>query len=84
MKNVFLIFAFILLITSCAKENKAPTANAGIDQSINEEAIVTLDASASSDPDGDALTYHWTAPPGITLSSQTEGKANFYCSRSQY
>jgi hypothetical protein len=59
------------------QSNQAPTAQAGADQSINEGALVTLDGSASSDPDGDALIYSWVAPSGITLSSATAAKPSF-------
>ncbi len=44
-------------------QNAAPIANAGPDQSIAlsaESVEATLDGSASSDADGNALTYSWT------------------------
>jgi hypothetical protein len=40
--------------------NRAPTAVAGIDQNVSLGTVVTLDGSASSDPDGDLVTYVWT------------------------
>jgi hypothetical protein len=47
-------------------ENRAPMANAGDDATVDAGTSVMLDGSASSDPDGDALTYAWAlaAPDG--------------------
>ena len=57
--------------------NQAPNANAGPNQTVNENTLVTLDGSGSTDANSDALTYSWTAPSGITLSSATVAKPTF-------
>ena len=50
-------------------ENAAPTAviatnPTSVPAGDNNQTIVTLDASGSFDPDGDALSYEWTAQSG--------------------
>lgn len=48
-----------------------PVANAGPNQTVNEGATVTLDGSASTNGGSGTVTYLWTPPAGITLSSNT-------------
>jgi hypothetical protein len=48
--------------------NSAPVANAGANQSVDEQTTVTLNGSASSDPDGDTLGYSWTQTAGVTVT----------------
>ncbi len=48
-------------------QNSAPNANAGSNQSVQVGDWVTLNGTASSDPDGDLITYSWnivSAPSG--------------------
>ncbi|MCC5867740.1 MAG: VCBS repeat-containing protein [Gammaproteobacteria bacterium] len=47
-------------------QNTPPVADAGPDQTVSPGTEVILDGSASSDTDGDALTFGWLleAPPG--------------------
>ena len=59
--------------------NRAPTANAGSNQTVDTEATVTLDGSGSSDPDGDTLSYSWEkqAGPSVALSSAAVSNPTF-------
>ncbi|MFT3838765.1 MAG: myxosortase-dependent M36 family metallopeptidase [Myxococcaceae bacterium] len=58
--------------------DRAPTAAAGNDQTVNERVLVTLSGSGS-DPDGDAVTYGWiqTAGPAVTLNNATTATPSF-------
>jgi len=44
-----------------------PIANAGPDQTVKEGDAVSLDATASSDQDGDGLSFSWTQINGTTV-----------------
>jgi len=60
--------------------NHPPIANAGPDQTVNTLALVTLDGSGSSDPDGDyPLSCFWTQTggPAVTLSDPHGLSPNF-------
>lgn len=63
-----------------SSSNRSPTSNAGADQSVASAASVTLNGSASADPDaGDTLTYAWSqvSGPGVTLSDPTAVSPGF-------
>jgi PKD domain len=71
-----------LTATAVSGANVAPVANAGAPQSAALAAIVNLDGSASSDANGDTLTYAWSLeskPVGsaAALSFSTNVKPNF-------
>ena len=74
-----LLFLFLVALAGCSSSgsdsdggttpaNRAPTANAGAAQTVNEFAQVTLDGSGSLDPEGAALTYSWTQQSGTNVA----------------
>lgn len=70
----------VTIVASTA--NSAPMANAGIDQSVVANTVVNLDGTASSDPDGDQLSYQWSflsipANSTAVINSPTTAAPNF-------
>lgn len=62
-----------------ALDNQTPTANAGPDQAVAANALVTLNGSASTDGDGTIASYSWSQTSGtaVTLSSATVAQPTF-------
>jgi len=48
--------------------NILPEAKAGVDQTVNENTLVTLDGSASDDSDGSIVAYEWEQEQGIPVT----------------
>ena len=84
LRNLVRVFALasLSLFTACGggnsstgTTNNAPVANAGTPQSVVVDSLVTLNGSASSDANGDALTYNWSLTSKPTGSSSALSKA---------
>lgn len=62
--------------------NHPPRADAGTDQVVEGPATVSLDGSASSDPDGGTLSYLWyqAAGPAAVLDLPTAARPTFQAS----
>lgn len=56
-----------------------PSADAGRDLTVNEGDLVQLDATGSSDPEGDALSFTWvqTQGPTVVLDDPTAARPTF-------
>lgn len=62
MRRSISIALALLLVAACGEEDVAslPVADAGFDQVVQIGQAVTLDGSASHDPQGAQLAYRWT------------------------
>src|SRR5579864_4046736 len=65
--------------------NSPPVADAGPNQSLPGAATVTLDGSASFDPDGDPITFQWTreSGPAVNLANPTAAITTFQAAAGQ-
>lgn len=84
-----LILVLMLTMISCGDDDGGDpgpvgtlTADAGTDQTVAVGDMVTLNASGSTDSDGDAFTYSWqfiTTPAGstVTLNNPTTATPTF-------
>ena len=59
--------------------NDTPSADAGTDQNVNENDVVTLNATGSTDPEAQGLTYTWvqTSGPAVVLSNASAAQPTF-------
>lgn len=68
------------VIVNVSNTNRPPTANAGTDQNVTEDDVVTLDGTGSRDPeDGAPVQFFWTqvAGPRVNLSNATVPQPTF-------
>ncbi len=66
-----------LVFDKAPQPNKAPTAKAGADVSITAGESVTLNASASSDSDGEIASYEWKEEATVLSTNASFTKSDF-------
>ena len=66
-------------IVNITGQNEPPQADAGVDQTVNEGDIITLDGSSSVDIDGGIASYYWTQTggPDVFLYDPTSSQPTF-------
>lgn len=74
--SALLLPLLLIGLTGCPPGNSLPVPDAGPDQSVSLGDTVTLNGTASTDADGDTLTYQWiftSRPEGSTASLSNVG-----------
>ena len=68
------------VVINVTGENDPPRADAGPNQNVDEETIVTLDGSNSSDPDDGIESHLWkqTSGPSVSLSDPQAVQPTFF------
>jgi hypothetical protein len=71
--------AVVDTLVNVAGDDDFPIADAGDDQTVNENSVVTLDGLGSVDPEGENLSYSWrqSAGPSVTLSNPAAEQPTF-------
>jgi hypothetical protein len=83
LRRLFLLIAMpLIMLVGCparSSSNNPPEAKPGDNQVVAAGTNVTLDGSASSDPDGDALAFFWKQTRGasVALSSASTPQVTF-------
>jgi hypothetical protein len=74
-----LLLVTVVVTAPVTAENQPPNASTGPDRDVIEGTTAELDASNSTDPDGDALGYNWTvvAGTGVNLSDADTATPTF-------
>ena len=84
--RVACLLIFVLMVAGCGggdgedePSNSAPDARAGVDQTVVERTVVTLDGSASTDSDGTIVSYTWSQVSGtpVNISGANSVRATF-------
>ena len=71
-KGSYLSFSIVFLILNVLYSQSCPVANAGSDQLVPPNVLVTLDGSASYDPDGIIYAYEWQQTNGTFVNLEDE------------
>jgi len=70
----------VTLLNTASPLDLAPTANAGPDKTAFQGMTVTLDGTASFDPEGDDISYSWaqvSGPDVVLTATETPGVVTF-------